>query len=99
MTTAILPKKRPHIGLARTQKKQQLLTLITTGASANTRRSMKLNTSVTGQDSGYWSSAAKASRDVQSYGTNGTEMIRILKGDCREVLRTLPDESVHCVVT
>jgi DNA modification methylase len=25
--------------------------------------------------------------------------IRILTGDCREVLRTLPDESVHCVVT
>lgn len=26
-------------------------------------------------------------------------MIRILVGDCREVLRTLSDESVHCVVT
>ena len=26
-------------------------------------------------------------------------MISILRGDCREVLRTLPDESVHCVVT
>lgn len=26
-------------------------------------------------------------------------MIRILTGDCREVLKTLPDESVHCVVT
>lgn len=26
-------------------------------------------------------------------------MIRILKGDCREVLRTLPEESVHCCVT
>jgi DNA modification methylase len=25
--------------------------------------------------------------------------VSILKGDCREVLRTLPDESVHCVVT
>ncbi len=25
--------------------------------------------------------------------------VTILKGDCREVLRTLPDESVHCVVT
>jgi len=25
--------------------------------------------------------------------------IQILKGDCREVLRTLPAESVHCVVT
>jgi DNA modification methylase len=25
--------------------------------------------------------------------------VRILKGDCREMLRTLPDESVHCVVT
>lgn len=25
--------------------------------------------------------------------------VRILKGDCRNVLRTLPDESVHCVVT
>lgn len=25
--------------------------------------------------------------------------VRILKGDCREVLRTLEDESVHCVVT
>lgn len=25
--------------------------------------------------------------------------VRILKGDCREVLRSLPDESVHCVVT
>lgn len=25
--------------------------------------------------------------------------VRILTGDCREVLRTLPDESVHCVVT
>lgn len=23
----------------------------------------------------------------------------IIKGDCRDVLRTLPDESVHCVVT
>lgn len=25
--------------------------------------------------------------------------VRILTGDCRDVLRTLPDESVHCVVT
>ena len=25
--------------------------------------------------------------------------IKILKGDCRDLLRTLPDESVHCVVT
>ena len=25
--------------------------------------------------------------------------VRILRGDCRDVLRTLPDESVHCVVT
>jgi DNA modification methylase len=25
--------------------------------------------------------------------------VRILKGDCRDVLRTLPDASVHCVVT
>ena len=25
--------------------------------------------------------------------------VRILTGDCRHVLRTLPDESVHCVVT
>lgn len=25
--------------------------------------------------------------------------IRILTGDCREVLRSIPDESVHCVVT
>lgn len=25
--------------------------------------------------------------------------VRILKGDCRDVLRTLPDESVHCLVT
>jgi DNA modification methylase len=25
--------------------------------------------------------------------------VRLLKGDCRDVLRTLPDESVHCVVT
>lgn len=25
--------------------------------------------------------------------------VRILVGDCREVLKTLPDESVHCVVT
>ena len=25
--------------------------------------------------------------------------VRILRGDCREVLRTLADESVHCVVT
>jgi DNA modification methylase len=29
----------------------------------------------------------------------GARMISIHKGDCREVLRTLPDESVHCVVT
>ncbi len=26
-------------------------------------------------------------------------MIHILQGDCRDVLRTLPDQSVHCVVT
>ena len=26
-------------------------------------------------------------------------MIRILQGDCRDVLKTLPDESVHCCVT
>lgn len=26
-------------------------------------------------------------------------MIRVLQGDCRDVLKTLPDESVHCVVT
>lgn len=25
--------------------------------------------------------------------------VRILQGDCREVLKTLPDASVHCVVT
>jgi DNA modification methylase len=25
--------------------------------------------------------------------------VQILKGDCRDVLRTLPDESVHCIVT
>lgn len=25
--------------------------------------------------------------------------VRILTGDCRDVLRTMPDESVHCVVT
>ena len=25
--------------------------------------------------------------------------IRVIKGDCRDVLKTLPDESVHCVVT
>jgi DNA modification methylase len=25
--------------------------------------------------------------------------VRILQGDCREVLRTLPDQSVHCIVT
>ncbi len=25
--------------------------------------------------------------------------VRILKGDCRDVLKGLPDESVHCVVT
>lgn len=25
--------------------------------------------------------------------------VRILQGDCRDVLRTLPDQSVHCVVT
>lgn len=25
--------------------------------------------------------------------------VRIIQGDCREVLRALPDESVHCVVT
>src|SRR5690349_2823004 len=25
--------------------------------------------------------------------------VRILKGDCREMLKTLPDESVNCVVT
>jgi DNA modification methylase len=26
-------------------------------------------------------------------------LIRVLQGDCRDVLKTLPDESVHCVVT
>jgi DNA modification methylase len=26
-------------------------------------------------------------------------MIRLLHGDCREILKTLPDQSVHCVVT
>jgi len=25
--------------------------------------------------------------------------VQILKGDCRDILKTLPDESVHCVVT
>ena len=25
--------------------------------------------------------------------------VRILRGDCRDVLKGLPDESVHCVVT
>lgn len=25
--------------------------------------------------------------------------VRIIQGDCREVLKTLPDESVHCVIT
>lgn len=26
-------------------------------------------------------------------------MITVLEGDCRDVLKTLPDGSVHCVVT
>ena len=25
--------------------------------------------------------------------------VRVLEGDCRDVLRTLPDQSVHCCVT
>lgn len=25
--------------------------------------------------------------------------VRILRGDCRDVLKTLPSESVHCVIT
>jgi DNA modification methylase len=25
--------------------------------------------------------------------------VKILTGDCRDVLKTLPDQSVHCVVT
>lgn len=25
--------------------------------------------------------------------------VRIIEGDCRDILRTLPDESVHCIVT
>jgi DNA modification methylase len=29
----------------------------------------------------------------------GVEVIDILQGDCIEVLRTLPDNSVQCVVT
>jgi len=28
-----------------------------------------------------------------------TDAVAILNGDCRDVLKTLPDESVHCVVT
>ncbi len=28
-----------------------------------------------------------------------SELLTILNGDCREMLKTLPDESVHCVVT
>lgn len=28
-----------------------------------------------------------------------TDLLTILQGDCREVLKTLPDESVQCVVT
>ena len=26
-------------------------------------------------------------------------IVKIIKGDCRDILKTLPDESVHCVVT
>src|ERR1051325_2350887 len=29
----------------------------------------------------------------------GSMTVRILQGDCRAVLRTLPDQSVHCCVT
>jgi DNA modification methylase len=29
----------------------------------------------------------------------GGMSVQILKGDCRDILKTLPDESVHCVVT
>src|SRR5690348_2167013 len=29
----------------------------------------------------------------------GSMSVRIIHGDCRDVLPTLPDESVHCVVT
>lgn len=29
----------------------------------------------------------------------GAVTVRVITGDCREALRTLPDESVHCVVT
>ncbi len=25
--------------------------------------------------------------------------VRVLQGDCRDVLKPLPDESVHCIVT
>lgn len=33
-------------------------------------------------------------------GRTGADVtVRIITGDCRDVLRTLPDESVHCVVT
>ena len=30
---------------------------------------------------------------------SGPEVARVITGDCREVLRSLPDASVHCVVT
>jgi len=36
---------------------------------------------------------------TEAYAGNWTVSVQILQGDCRDVLRTLPDASVNCVVT
>jgi len=36
---------------------------------------------------------------LNPFAPGGVVSVRIITGDCREVLATLPDESVHCVVT
>jgi hypothetical protein len=42
----------------------------------------------------------RSSRDRCPPRRHSTQVtVRILQGDCRDVLKTLPDESVHCVVT
>lgn len=36
---------------------------------------------------------------ASEYGGDAVLSVKVINGDCREMLRTLPDESVHCCVT
>jgi DNA modification methylase len=77
-------RSQPAMGLS----EEELAEIIYDNVSCNS------NHSITGVYD-----ASRAIIDRLTGRSGGAMTVRILKGYCREVLKTLPDESVHCVVT